>query len=946
MEKFTDILEKLRLHNCPESVLSELKHYVQSKHMEIDFLKRDMISKNQNLLELKRTILNSSNYLNKLINTIPEPVFVKDENHNWVLINKALCDFLGTDINDMLGKSDYDFFPKEQADIFWEKDNEVLYKGTENINEEVITDSQGNVKSITTTKVLFTDLNGRRFIIAFIRDTSDIKRADAKRLDYELRMDFLSKSAIDFINLNPEDSFYDLVSKHISMIAGDSIVTVSDYCQISNALKPKALIGMPKLIEYFSNLFKVSFYEKHYPINDDGFKNLITGNLEEATGGLYQLSMFQLPKAQCRIMENLLKLRRFYGIGMVHKNNLLGSILIVTRYKKDFEFKELIEAYTRQASVVLQKRKIEQALTTSEERYRQIFENIQSVYYEATLEGIITEVSPSIKNYALYERHELIGKSVNEIYADANERNKLLDLLLAYGKASNYELRLKDKDGRIKYCSVSVKLSSSKENEPVKIIGSLIDITELKQKSLELIKTEKKYEELLTNIGEGVAIVDKDGIIVYANPAAENIFAAMPNDLLGKNFNDMIVSSYKLPKPHLYKGNITNKNSYEIDVKRNDGQLRNLLITSTIRYNQKGEQIGTFVIFRDLTSKKRINEALKHSEQKFRELFHNANDIIYTVDFDANITSVNPSAIRLLGFDANEILYKSIKKVITQSSFNLFLSNIQSILKKPDFRSVIEMEFVTKNGNILYFETNNILRYRSGNPFEIFGIARNISDRITKEQVLKTSIAEKEVLLKEVHHRVKNNLQVIISLISFQIQKQLPPEITGNLLDLQNRIRSIALIHQDLYRSDNFSSVNLRNYINQLLNNLMLSANMESQVETIIEMDEVFIDMQTAIPCGMIINELVSNAIKYAFPENLERKPFLRIVFNYLQAKEYELVVEDNGIGFDMEFIEKRKSKSIGLWLVKILANDQLMGDTDIKSSPLGTYAKVSFKLQ
>ena len=136
----------------------------------------------------EEALAESRNYLNEIINTVGDPVFVKDRQHRWVLANDALCAFMGHPRSDILGKSDYDYFPENEADVFWSKDEIVLSTGKENINEESLTDAQGIVHTIVTKKTLYTDKNGEKFIVAIIRDTTDQKKAEEERKQLEARL--------------------------------------------------------------------------------------------------------------------------------------------------------------------------------------------------------------------------------------------------------------------------------------------------------------------------------------------------------------------------------------------------------------------------------------------------------------------------------------------------------------------------------------------------------------------------------------------------------------------------------------------------------------------------------------------------------------------------------------------------------------------------------------
>ena len=204
-------------------------------------------------------------------------------------------------------------------------------------------------------------------------------------------------------------------------------------------------------------------------------------------------------------------------------------------------------------------------------------------------------------------------------------------------------------------------------------------------------------------------------------------------------------------------------------------------------------------------------------------------------------------------------------------------------------------------------------------------------------------LSEKEVLLKEIHHRVKNNLQVISSLLYLNSKKVTDKEALDLFTDSQNRVKAIALVHERLYRSKDLGKIDFNEYVSHLTNDLFRSyAVNQSVIELDININDIFINIDFAVPCGLIINELISNSLKYAFPDLSENnhKGIIKIEFNKNGNDELKLIVSDNGIGMTKEFIE-RKKLSLGLQLVDTLVT-QLDGNLEIASGP-GTKFKIGF---
>jgi PAS domain S-box-containing protein len=184
-------------------------------------------------------------------------------------------------------------------------------------------------------------------------------------------------------------------------------------------------------------------------------------------------------------------------------------------------------------SDITDRRRAEKELLKSEERYRRIFENLQDVYYEDGIDGTILEVSPSIEKFSLYKRKELIGKSLFDIYTDPNERDEFIKLILDKGMVNDYEINLKDKDGSQHPCSITTLLMRDSQGTPVRLIGSMRDISERKRAEEALLESKERYRQLFNNESDAVMIFDATSKqIEDANPATLNLFEYTKDEFL------------------------------------------------------------------------------------------------------------------------------------------------------------------------------------------------------------------------------------------------------------------------------------------------------------------------------------------------------------------------------------------------------------------------------
>jgi two-component sensor histidine kinase len=233
------------------------------------------------------------------------------------------------------------------------------------------------------------------------------------------------------------------------------------------------------------------------------------------------------------------------------------------------------------------------------------------------------------------------------------------------------------------------------------------------------------------------------------------------------------------------------------------------------------------------------------------------------------------------------------------------------------------------------------VRNDEGEPVAMVGVARDITERKRADEHIKTSLREKEVLLKEIHHRVKNNLQVISSLLSLQAEYLKDEAMVKIFRESQNRVKSMALIHEKIYQSRNLAEVDFGEYLRELATQLFRSYGIGTHgIFMNINADKVVLGVDRAIPCGIIVNELVSNALKYAFPEKAGGRVDISLHTN--GNGEIVLTVRDNGVGLPPD-IDFETSDSLGLMLVRMLS-EQLQGEVKLCPGEPGTEFTLTFQ--
>jgi PAS domain S-box-containing protein len=282
-----------------------------------------------------------------------------------------------------------------------------------------------------------------------------------------------------------------------------------------------------------------------------------------------------------------------------------------------------------------------------------------------------------------------------------------------------------------------------------------------------------------------------------------------------------------------------------------------------------------------------------------------------------------------------------LTKYVHPKDIQIIKEGIKKILEsKTSFETELEFRIIRRDGKTRYMAAHiRIPQKTKYNKINIYGTIQDISDIKITETRLKESVKEKETLLREIHHRVKNNMQIISSLLNLQTRYVNDYESINILKESQNRVKSMAMIHEKLYGSKNFNKVNFPDYIENLVWDLFHSYSINNDtIRPILEIDDVELNIETSIPCGLIITELISNCFKYAFPNN--RKGELKVS---LENKEnsYVLTISDNGIGFPKN-IDFKNTKTLGLELVNNLV-EQIDGNIQLNKNQ-GTEFVIKFK--
>jgi len=331
-------------------------------------------------------------------------------------------------------------------------------------------------------------------------------------------------------------------------------------------------------------------------------------------------------------------------------------------------------------------------------------------------------------------------------------------------------------------------------------------------------------------------------------------------------------------------------------------------------------------------------------EGQFEQILNIADDAIISVDQQQNIILFNQGAERIFGHSADEMMGKPLETLLPLRFRDVHHKHVSDFGEAGGpSRRMGERGRIAgrrKDGSEFPAEAS-ISKLRVDEQTVYTVILRDITQRIQDEEKVRSSLREKDVLLREIHHRVKNNLQVVSSLLALQSRGTDDEQVRQRFRESQNRVQAMALIHEKLYQSENFSSIDFPQYLRQLASHLFRSYQVSaSRVVLETEVADVELGIDAAVPCGLILNELVSNALKYGFPEGREGTVRVELSKQDDQGR-VALTVADDGVGIPTE-IGFWNTQTLGLRLVRSLVR-QLDGDVEIDRSN-GTRITVSFE--
>ena len=629
-------------------------------------------------------------------------------------------------------------------------------------------------------------------------------------------------------------------------------------------------------------------------------------------------------------------------------NNSIGIIengFLLRMWGTQTDISELKLAESRREAAL-------EALRESEEQFRTHYENSPLGLYRTTLDGRIQMANPALVKMLGYSSYaDLKDRDLEETgFEPSYPRAQFINKIEKDGEVNGMESVWKRNDGTTIIVRESARAVRDAQGKSLYYDGIVEDISELKRTETQMAaalkalrESEEQYRALVENASDIVFRANKNGYFTFANPAAIRMIGYEKEELIGKLYLTLISPDMR-------------KKVYDLFILQREKRIQNtyleyLVLTkdghniwlgqNTQLIFENGQMTGFQAVARDITERKQAEfqmkaalEALKVSEARSQALLRTIPDMLFRV---------NRQGV-FLDYKAD------VKDLYVQSEPSIIGKRYRDILP-PEFADLIDLKIraILETGMLQTFEYRLPVPGRGERDYEarmvasgsdeVTAIIRDITEHQQAEEEIKRQLREKETLLKEVHHRIKNNIASISGLISLRMQTVTNPEAMAVLKDAIGRIDSMRILYDKLLLSEGYKDVSVKKYLDDLIDTIVVLFPDQAKIKVDRRITDFHLDAKRLFPLGSIINELLTNIMKYAFVDKKTGR--IKIGLSNV-GKHMTLTIEDNGIGLPAGF-DIDESKGFGLMLVKMLSK-QLGGSFTIESHE-GTRSKLEFDI-
>ncbi len=578
-------------------------------------------------------------------------------------------------------------------------------------------------------------------------------------------------------------------------------------------------------------------------------------------------------------------------------------------------------AWIHQLSREIGKRKnAETALRQAHERLAKIFAAVpEGLVVSRVSDGTILDVNDGWPALSGYGREESIGKRSRDlnVFGDPADRERAFASLPGPQGLRDFEIRIRRKSGELRDAVLSADFLEV-GGEPL-MLSVIQDVTERRRAERERRESEEKLRLFIEHAPAALAMFDRNMRYIAVSRRWMSDYGLGERDIIGRSHYEVFPEVTEELKEIHRRGLAGEILRSEVDrFERTDGSVQYLRWEMRPWGDGAGGGGGIVIFSEDITDRMLAEHALRDSEARFRNLIELAPEAVF-VQSEGRFLYLNAAMVGLFGASRpGDLLGSEIMARIAPEYREAVRGRIQAQRETRSPAPLMDQEYLRLDGTRVPVETTAVpIRFEDRDAHLVF--VRDVTARKRTEEAVKASLREKETLLREIHHRVKNNMQVISSLLNLQAGHVEDADALRMLKEGQNRIRSMALIHEKLYQSPDLSTIDFASYLQSLARHLFLFFQIDpARIRLETELEDIRLDINSAMPCGLLVNELVSNALKHAFPGG--RKGVVKIGLKRGPDGRLELRIADDGVGLPPGF-DFRHSRSFGFQIVDLLVS-------------------------
>jgi PAS domain S-box-containing protein len=567
-----------------------------------------------------------------------------------------------------------------------------------------------------------------------------------------------------------------------------------------------------------------------------------------------------------------------------------------------------------------------------------IVESSDDAIITSSLDGAVTSWNKGAEALYGYRAGEVLGKPVSFL-ARPGETAQIVRRVSRGERLSHLERTRLRKDGTSVPVSLTVFPIWSASGEVVAVGAIARDLSERRRNEEALRRSEDKYRSLVANIPDVIWTADSEGHPVFVSRNSERLSGYTPEEICrpGAWFS-RIHPEDRQKMSEAYKALLANGQAYSVEyrLQKKDGQWIWIHDRAATSYEKDGRRYADGLVS-DITERKRALELIEWLQRRTEMILESAGEGIVGLDLAGKFTFVNGAAARMLGYPRSELIGREMHTLVRHSHADGTACApdecvVAAAIREGKEGRVHNVIFHNRDGRGFPVEFVSTPKVEDGRVDGAVVVFRDVTEAKFAQERIEVSLKEKEALLREIHHRVKNNLQVVCSLLRLQSRGVEDPDAKRVFEGTRHRVKAMALVHETLYQSGDLAGIDFSVYVSRLAGQLMHSYGLTPRsVRVQIDVESVVLPIDVAIPCALILTELISNSLKHAFAGGHGGE--MRVAFQRSAESSWLLEVSNSGEAPQAPESKPRQGSSFGLELVRLLT-EQLNGTMRIERTP------------